>query len=714
MGPSIDPVVLLRMSAATVLGATTKRRLAAMDLLPRKGRSIAWPGDGSLLDAWRHCEDSIIKDASLEEFRRYRLVKARLRATHLPASARTLEMVRRHAGDQPVTRRLIVRLIGLASSRTDLEAAGLMTPRVRSMSKVNGRATLDDLLQLFPEQCRERLREQVCRDVIPAIAPPAVEHIARVLALKGEAWQRFAALGLLSASARRRCRGLAYLYVQIAEWIDALVPACGQCDQEAVTAVLESRAAASPTRVEARFLYQYGSMLAAVTDFLGTNVPGDREALLSDLPAWHRDPVSFRKRMGEICSRASKRGYEARVERVENLVPSLDRIMIAADNRVAQLEAAFLKVIDCVAKHRGAAAGQIVSLVWPVVRADGSIGDGRQIVRFQLRTEWDLIVQARAHAPRDEQMEHLFYNCRSNAARSDRLHVVYLDTRPLHTEGECVEPFFIDICRYGLLEESTGLSPEDAQRRSRMLKDAGVPAVVNPVEGLLHASKGPRATHRSLRNAMGSHMPVIVPLQNLLHAMRIGCVLVRMASRWGVRLGESRQLRMGCLSTEKLHGRERIIARLRPKGWIEEANVEIDPATLEQIGRIKEMAHARWFPDEFEGGKPALPVFPFKDPLRPNAPSARYILIGPTGPLDVATLTNFIRFLLMGVADARSHDLRYLFATALGLDDVPNAEIGANLNHRKGSYTTKRYNVSARIRAGSQRSHRRDAGENRI
>ncbi len=693
------PAVLLRPAAEAVT-PHVKRLLKRMDVLPIEGRRIAWPGDGTLLAAWRHCEDAIIREPTADEFERYRLVKSRLKARSLPPSNAAILMLQRFAGDRPITAGFGQALLGSSCRASHIAAAGLSV-QGRVGSAKPGVATTADLLALLPEPCRERLLAQLDREVLPPVVPPSRAFAGRVLALRGQASRVMAAVGLLMLSATRRSRSLSVLCLHIAERFDGLVPADLQTHGEVVTAALDNCAADDPSKATARCLYHYDGQLSRIIRFLDEVLGEDAGVVVALLPARHNEHRAFRKRMWNLCYETIQLRRGVKRRRIAGMFDSLDAIMVACDNRVAQLEAIFLTVAAS-RSEAVTATSRLVECVVPVVRSDGSLAPGRQIVRFEIGRDHDLVRDARASAPRDERSASLDYrrnmNTKAAVEAAAREHLVYVDTRPLIEGGECVEPFFVRLYRSGIFDDGAGLPSDRAEERAQLLSDAGLPLHTACAAGFLRHDLAQLSVVRALRRSKAAGAPVIVPLTALVHAMSIAHVVIRMGVRWGMRIGATRQLRMGCLSTEMLDGRMRCVAELRLKGSVVPQRCEIDLDTVERIRRIMKLAHARWFSHVFDGTRPALPVVPLRETGRADIPDGRYILVGPTGSLRSQDLSIFIRVLLIGVANATSHDCRYLFATALGFDGVSRRDIGAGLFHRAGSATTAMYDVSEEVR----------------
>ncbi len=665
------------------------------------GRGIAWPGNGSLLAAWRYCEERLLSEPTIEEFDRYRRVKRILKAGSLPPHRRSILVAQRYAGDRLLTQRYGRELLGQACSQAEIAAADLPGMRLVARERRTP-APLEGLIDLFPNACRARLQASLEQAVIPEIVPPTEHHVGRVLALIGEPYRLLAASALLAASVESLGPGMHALYVTIAERLDQVLACVDHLDRSAVTAALERAVENDLDRPMAWSFYQLGGMMERAARFLIATLGADAPALIDGFPAMHRDYPRFRARMRRFIDEGDASRREAKRNRVAALAPEFDRMMIAADNRAAQAESILVAVSKArKAFSEGGIDGGLVECLGPVVRPDGSLGDGQQIVRFALRREADLVAAALNHNPKDPTILAANYYRRYRLDLACREHLVYLETVPALPDGECVEPFFVEPIRLGLLDDGLGLTCEQEEKRRRLLDASGLSLATAAVEGILHHGRDQRVIVRALRRASGTVSPVIVPITNLVHGLMIARVVVGMGVRTGARIGETRQLRNGCLAKEALNGRNRYVAMLRPKGHDDDVAYEIHPSTLEQLRRLQRLAHARWFPHEFEAGKPTVPVVPLREPRRPSAYPGRYLLVGPKGVLSRAELNVLVRFLFVGLADVLPHDLRYLFITGLGLAGVSLKEMRVAARHSPGSYSTPKYDVSDEVRRAS-------------
>lgn len=695
----------LQQPATNVLSRSAIQLLKQFEVLPVERRSIVWPGRGTLMEAWRFCEEAALKDATTAAFDRYRRIKRCLKAQSLPPSPRAIRLAQEHVGGRRLTSRILRKLLGRACDSTALRSAGIPAVARVAPAKV-GQASLKELVALFPENCRDRLRAPFEDDVNVDRLAPKECHIRRVLALSGVRCRLLAASALMSACAKAKSMATINLYLSTIERLDRLVPSSAQGHAAAVTDALDALAVSDQRRPVLWAFYQLDGIVASAEDHLRVSL-GEEAALVIDaLPARHLHTAKFRARMWRLYQPNADRGLRARADRVKAIEPALDSLMIAADNRVAQSESILIFVQRWRRmRHHTGNTPEIVECPGPVVRPDGSLGAGEQIVRFAVRRECELIAEARLVDPSDKIIE-AYDKCRGvRPDLGEREHLTYLETTPSVPGGECFEPFFVEAIRVGLLDDGIGLThPQEALRCER-LAASGLPLVVDPADGLLHHDKSTRKLLMALRRAMGQRAPVIVPIVNLVHGLSIARIVLGMSVRGGARIGETKQLRLGGFRTERRGGRIVRLASLRPKNSDVDVDYEIHPAVWEQIRRVKDMAHGRWFRDEFEGDRPSLPVVPLRDSVRAVRSSGRYILVGPTGVLSTDKLGVLVRFLLLDLANVPSHDGRYLFATRLGLAGATTSEIGREIKHSPGSYVTRDYDLSDEILRSKAGAH---------
>jgi len=393
---------------------------------------------------------------------------------------------------------------------------------------------------------------------------------------------------------------------------------------------------------------------------------------------------------------------------------SLNELLVCVENRVVQL-AQLLRA--CLAKRPDAPrlldAGLEAGFEWTgrVVLEDGSLGEGEQTVSFAFVRESTLYERALERSPDDVNLRRRFpkgfrglpgfHGQRHSPETWDRIHVVYEGTMPGSEGGECVEPFFVDLFRSGVFDPDGDMSDELASRRLDLVRSMGLPDYVAPVEGLLGHPVTARACAGFARSDVSmdpGSSDVIVPLMAFYHAMAYARLALRLGVRWGARIGEVLQVRVGCVSWHRRRGRMRPYFEAKPKGWAEMGKFGLDTGTLQAMLDLRALSNARWHGGKRdENGRPWLPELPSGDFSRRDLGEARYIMTNASRAIRKEELTNFARVLLCGVFDLESHDGRRIFATALGLEGVSYDLMGELLHHSPGSDEARTYDYSHEI-----------------
>lgn len=354
-----------------------------------------------------------------------------------------------------------------------------------------------------------------------------------------------------------------------------------------------------------------------------------------------------------------------------------------------------------------------------MIRPDGTIGDGDQVVSFRFELESSLIIAAHARdakergGRKDNQVRAMLpagitpLGGTGNLHKPEywnRIYIVYEWTRPAKSGGEWHEPFWVDVYRWAMLEPDRQRSALICDERRQRLNAAGLSYVPISFNGLLSI---PTSRRLVARHALGPDPrtgTIIVPLVELYHAMSYARLILLYSMRWGPRFGEILQLRLGpdCFRSHPVGGVEEAYVALKPKGWSEHGKFGIDKMISDTLRQVKELTIGRWFLEELdEKGRPSLPVVEYRDCGRGDLPAARYFFQTRDRMLDQQELTYFMRILLLGILDMNTHDGRYVFTTLLGLDGVDYHQLGALLHHRPNTFTSRRYDLSGLLQASS-------------
>lgn len=697
---------------------TTLRKLTDWGVIEFDGRRYVLPGEGTFRAVWKAWVDAGCPTPGVtgrERLSLYRRIRQVLRVKHISHPDVILLEVMSFTNGRRVSRKLTSALVGEPVKRA-----------VRRMEMISGSGrkeqspwivgSMDDLLALLPPETHGRITADLAKERVPPVRPPTPQQIGRVTAIGSPPLRLLAATLLLAASSNRVGQSTTIGWIRKCERYAEMLPAGGEQSPTAVGWALESylAGAALPLdrdAVRAITASDYASALNLAHAYLVRVVGEDAAEIAADLPARQVDEGTFtaKAREARTLSRVPER--TKRVEQVKDLVPRMSDVLIACENRVAQVEwmaAACLASVASAAARLDAGLDAGFEHEGPVIEADGRLGTDTQIVSFAFKREGDLLEKAYRINPSDALSKWLRpgfdglpgAGFNHDPERYRRLHVVYLGTRPAAGSSRCVEPWFVDLFRWGMVEPDNMLPNPISQERHRLLTMNGLPLDPPGRVGMLCHDPDRRTAARFARTHDPDLGSILVPLINLYHAATYGRLILRYGMRWGARFGETLQIRLGpdCFRTHLVGGRKEIYLALKPKGWADHGKFGVDVGMLEAIRQVKLFTHARWFPDVFnDKGEPWLPDHRFGDGHRLDLPPAAYIFTGRGGALPPAVLTYIVRVLMVGVIQTTRHVDRIVFATMLGLDGVSYEPLGVLLHHRPGSRMPSHYDLSPLI-----------------
>ncbi|MDE1918568.1 MAG: hypothetical protein KGJ57_21210 [Sphingomonadales bacterium] len=713
------------------LCSVARKRLLDDGILQLKPGRIAadeskyiYPGDGTKLALWQDmCARGFGINGNRKRFEVYRRVRSTLEVNDLPHTDEALLELVKFAGDQRITRRLITTMIGFLGkeiSRDTDDRIAELTGKGFKPKAARSSGTLDDLLAIFPEGTRSKIAKHLDRKRIPVITPPSKEHIGRLLQIGKAPLQLLGACILVAACGERKSYGTKKRLVGYVERFADIIPEDALGHPEKLLKAWEDYASGAILPHDSELIRHTRANAYSGTidsaERLAELVLGDDAYLVTELlPARLADEASFNLDRRKAQRKLEEKARSEKVVEVLDLVPRFIEVLGATNNRLHQVEsilAACRKALPHARARLEAGLDAGFEVEGLVVRADGTLGGGKQVVSFRFELESTLLTRAHRSRPGDIDLERLMpYGESATGALGwtglyhrpehwNRIHLVYETTRPSETGGECVEPFFIDLFRWGMLEPDTKIGERVSQERRERLLDAGIPLCVDQVDGLLCNPVSRRAVARHARGPDPDRGAIVVPLVEFYHAMCYGWLIVHYGIRWGARFAETQQIRLGpdCFRTHTVGGKKKAYMALKPKNWADHGKFGLDASIAGALRTVNRLSIARWFQDERdEKGDPTLPVRPFGSSDRPDLPPARYIFAARHRGLDAAELMHYVHVLLIGILDAGSHIGRYVFATALGLDGTGYEEQGWLMHHNPGSAVTKRYDLSAMI-----------------
>lgn len=711
--PSADPS---RVRARDHLIRQMLTRLKEWGVVEKVKGKLTISREDTLLDVWhRYFAREDVEIRGNPFFKTYRSIRSMLEVTDLVHPDWVLQGYVAVYGEQGVRKYRVMQVLGRNGAVDDAYARLCdMVGRTVKQHPTRGEGTLDDLLALLPEDTREAFRGHLSRELYPPIQPIQPNHVWRVKNLRGAPLGVLAALAVIESTGNRRTSNNTSTLIRSAEVHSRLVGGIDQQDGDAVSAALlahlRSTAGKKGETTATVAVRDWARLQRAAVSLAELVLKEDAPKVLALLPAcrgfYGELDEAFKERQRKM-TRKARRPQPEKVEDVAWMVSHLIDIQAATENRVFQLEQ-MLKALGAKLRsaRRALEHGLETGFEWqgPVVRPDGSLGEGEQTVHFRLVPE--SLLTERAAARRDDPGLLRYYpddggprtGERHDPERWQRLHVVYDRTEPAEPGGEWHEPDFVQFFRWGVFEGDSRLTDEVSRERLRLLAELNLPQWVAPTEGLLGHSDARRAVAIAARGADPATGDIVIPLLDLYHALAYARIALRFGIRWGARLSETMQLRIGCAKTHVRDGARKPYVELKPKGWDVMGKFGMDPGTAKAIRSVRALSNARWHGRRLtETGEPWLPDVNCGQRTRDDLADAAYIFQNGRRALRPEELTAFIKVLLHGVVDFRSHDGRRIFATALGLDGSGYDEIGVLLHHSPGSAMPARYDLSALI-----------------
>jgi hypothetical protein len=511
-----------------------------------------------------------------------------------------------------------------------------------------------------------------------------------------------------------------------AERFDDIISPEDQLDGDATTLALEAYTAGIllPTdkpQVRARTASKHYSAIEAACRAAVDLFGEDADWVMRLLPMHHRDGIDFVIRQRRLLRDLEDTAEARKNIKFAKMIPSLIDMLVAAENRTFQLETILARVGQALHSGRGALDAGLnvrIDCPVPVVRSDGALGTGVQIVRLNLVKESAMLRSALLQAPRDPELlwrvsggerPWTDIGLYTRWPNFERVHVLYEGTAPAVTGGDAAEPFFVEFFRWGTFEPQRNMPEKVALRRSEILRRLGMKLENAIPPGFLAGDLSRRDTQSACRNVYDLGSFVVLPLVAFHHAMQCARLVLRFGTRWGARVGETMQIRHGdnFMGTHIRDGEQQPYVTLKPKGK-DYAKFGCDVGTLQLIRNVKDIAHVRWYSEEFDDrGRPSVPVTHYGNKTRHDIDDARHVLVGPNGQaLRHSALVLFCRILMDGVIHLSSddpltpHDQRIMFASALGLRGVGYEQMGDLLHHNLGSSLTAKYDFSDLITSG--------------
>lgn len=645
--------------------------------------------------------------SSTEGFAVCHRLRKLLAAANAPHPTVMLKRAAAELNTARATRQNVRRLLGQI---TTAEIAAIqqeqgLTPQKAIRARRSG--TLDELICVLPAAQTAHLLS-VFQKAAARGTPIQELHIGRVLNLRMEL-QRSAALVLLDCSWKGKSPATFQSYLNAIEKVDDLLLSMPRMRLLKLLTHINSHTGSfePKTLVNLRtFLVAIGSTRRFVIEHFG----GLAASLLSCLC----DPALFDEIMEAarevIADRDEERGL-AREEQVLFDLHNSDRMDRLVEQRQAFVELAFTRYVELLKQADGGipAGGLSLLVRTPVFDADGNPVDAaEQIVRFRVDTPGNV---ARRAAARNRPGP-MRYSMAAEITRLEAIHpsphsklredlmVIYDGVEPVEPGGPTVEPFFIDLYRWGVLEGDTHHPPVVQACREQLLDEAEIKRQWQAIPGLLCLPRSLRWVARAARGADPRVGEVVVPLVALHHGLLLGAACHSVVRDACPRTFEILQIQLGPqFIGEELPGKkDRYPIMMRPKQHQVQRSYLVKGATLKLIARSVNLANRRWNP-ELLGKSHRLPVRPAGLRGSKPLPDGQYVFTSATRTLNKYELASLRHFILWNVTNSKIHDGRFKLATKFGFAGAAEPLKTKLLKQRRGSKQSRRYDRSDRLRA---------------
>ncbi|TCP96436.1 hypothetical protein C8J46_109132 [Sphingomonas sp. PP-F2F-A104-K0414] len=649
------------------------------------------PISGSCVETWRKVERLLATLTGEEGLRLHREIKAILCCGDLPPSDEALQAAFELEGRVPESRRLIA-LLGNSAAKCGRRLRVLVGVGRKSQDRPQP-ACISDLMALLPPELEKLYKAEAGRDRPMPLPELSGQLCGRVMRLEGIPARTAGAMAVLSAWTK----GLGYpsitAYLALIERFDAMTEGCDQADATAVARAFAGYAAGKVLPIELAHARRITTMrLGPLLLKLAREAGKDAAHLL---PAWNEQSSGG---LGRIARKKKRKVAASRVRnRKRNGAKLASRY--ADILRVAEDRSAF-----CVALYDGwleaiRTAGSpdvctdVAFEIWgPVLDWDGSHRGYEQVDRFRLVSEAVLISEARATRPACSALAEYAALFERYPYRARRLHLVHVASVASGPAAEARTPWIVELLRMGFLDTGKDLPDGLASERRKTVKAYGMPAAPPGITGVMTMPRAQLMFTRLLRRTLGVDAPIVICVEEILHGIELGRLLLRLSVRWGARINEARQLRQGCIKFESVHGTEQAFALLMPKNATGPQPYRADERTLDLMMTVRHLMVERFGSEESEpDGEPLLRMWPFGDITRPTIGEGRYYFANATGPIRPEGLRYLMAVLLAGVVRMRVHDGRYVMATLMQLLGGDLDEIGAALHHEAESQVTSDY-----------------------
>lgn len=573
-----------------------------------------------------------------------------------------------------------------ALSRRLTDELRLLAGRAVRRRRAVGIKALD--LDLFAEIMPAGLRELPDTALDPSGPAPAPSGRELAAIARMRHVRSFGAVAALVVAASSRRPGALERTLGDLASIDRLVEELGidwknpSAMNGAMLALLEGKACAGMSDVMRRLAVSGWLMLERYVRSYRDRQPERLRALLDEiLPTPDPDVARLRRAAHRLLKRIRQAAQVGRKHRVAALRTDLERTMVALDRRCDQLGAvadACRAAADELARHGSEMLD--FEVLGPVLRMDGSFGEGVQAVRMRAWTERALLADF-TRSPADYRLE-VAWNLRNLVRRrnaSDRVFFEHLGVSPAEAGRDGSEqPFYVEP----LVTMATGhaITMPNAlrERRRELFMEYGLPPVRGGLDGLFSFD----AEGAAILRAAARRGRTVLPVLEFEHAMRYAHLALRTCSATGARLHEVMQMaenrsrwravatpqggRPAFLAIDKLPGDRHLAVAT-------ETEHLLDAVTFRYKVALVTLTRNRCH----DGG--ALPECMAAPKIAWKRPPARYVFSYRGKALNDHDLIQYLGFLAMGFPRMRFHDHRHIDAQRLRDLGVSDEAIGLSM-----------------------------------
>ncbi len=672
----------------------TLAHLHSLGAFPKINKRFVFPGDGTAGALLRHIDTEMHPAfADVSSFSRYKKARRSIGAQNEEVPDSVLLLLVREFGPNVPMAVLTQRLGGQASEQKRKARIRVLTGETKSLPGPIRTGDLEQLLALLPASMKGDLLRALATKTLPAIPKLSATQIGQICALKTPGVRILGALALLSSCLHRRSHAHRQKIITAIKRIDRIID--GASSSNARNALLLDylegrRILGDNAKIRSempdtiawlrRLATQVGPKIGRTLDdeFPGLVIRISKpEVIRPHIKAELANELmeGTVRQSRDLRSNPDKRPPE--VQRRLTLLRVAPQIIYSVRERIEELERVANK-FRSLREHCHQSRGTFSVELEGSANIDGSEGRPR-------RAPFSFIHSNMLY---DELVSGAVPGWRRGMPEPPPEKTYLSISQDPHPD----DAWFAQLMRTrAIASQPSGIAELDEQRQ-QMIHAGALPAGRSSPSGLLDFERPDRKLARK-----ASRVGIaLVPIIEFYHAMLMAALVILYALRFGARIGETMQVRLGpdCMDEDVREGRAVHILRLIPKGAHTATIFETDPEIRTLIRRIVRLAHSRWFPQCYQNGEIDLPVVRYGNRGRQNIPDGKFILRNEKRAVSGGHLAIFINVLLFGLVDMKSHDGRYVIATIMSVLGYDVDETGSVLHHAPGSREAEVYDLS--------------------